>query len=145
MEEGGSNIWGGGARRLAATAERAAPSSLKSRPQHTTLLTRQKPNHSLLCFFGIYLGVVNNTSWRRFVRFNAMQAVLLDILLILPRLIESLISPPTAGWGLQAYISAQNTVWLFVTACVLYGIGSSLLGLMARIPFVADAADQQVR
>lgn len=35
------------------------------------------------------------------MRFNAMQAVLLDILLVLPRLLESLISPPTSGWGLQ--------------------------------------------
>ncbi len=72
------------------------------------------------------------------------QAVLLDILLVLPRLLESVAGPPTSGWGLQAYMTSQNTIWIFIAAAVLYGIGSSLLGQTARIPFVADAADQQV-
>lgn len=103
------------------------------------------PFAPLLAFFGVYLGIVNNMRWSRFVRFNAMQAMLLDILLILPRLAEQVFSTPTGGWALQAYISAQNTVWLFVAACVVVGIGASLTGNTARIPLVADAAEQQVR
>ena len=132
--------------RLALSPSLSTPPHPTQQQQNLHTLTHtHHTSHSLLCFFGIYLGIVNNGSWRRFVRFNGAQAVLLDILLILPRLLESLVTPPTAGWGLQAYISAQNTVWLFVTACVLYGVGASLLGQTARIPFVADAADQQVR
>ena len=45
----------------------------------------------------------------------------------------------------QAYITTQNTIWIFVAAAVVYGIGASLLGEAARIPLVADAAEQQVR
>eukprot|EP00879_Flechtneria_rotunda_P002789 GHRR01002998.1.p1 GENE.GHRR01002998.1~~GHRR01002998.1.p1 ORF type:complete len:212 (+),score=45.30 GHRR01002998.1:166-801(+) len=103
------------------------------------------PFAPLIAFFGVYLGIVQNQKWSRFVRFNGMQAMLLDILLILPRLAEQVLSTPTSGWGLQAYITAQNTVWIFVAACVAYGIASSLLGQAARIPLVADAAEQQVR
>lgn len=103
------------------------------------------PFAPLLAFFGVYLGIVNNMQWPRFVRFNAMQAMLLDILLILPRLAEQVLSTPTGGWALQAYITASNTIWIFVAAAVLYGIGASLTGQAARIPLVADAAEQQVR
>jgi uncharacterized membrane protein len=104
------------------------------------------PFAALIAFFGIYLGVVNNMQLPRFVRFSAMQAVLLDILLVLPRLLEQLVSPPTtAGLALQAYISAQNAIWLAVTAAVAFGIGSALIGREARIPFIADAAEAQVR
>ncbi|KAF6265000.1 hypothetical protein COO60DRAFT_1481891, partial [Scenedesmus sp. NREL 46B-D3] len=91
------------------------------------------PFAPLLCFF----------AWSRFVRFNGMQAMLLDILLILPRLAEQVFSTPTGGWGLQAYITAQNTIWVFIAVCVVYGVISSLLGQAARIPLVADAAEQQ--
>lgn len=35
-----------------------------------------------LVFLGIYNGIVNNQNFSRFVRYNAMQAVLLDILLM---------------------------------------------------------------
>lgn len=103
------------------------------------------PFASFVAFFAVYLGIVNNQRWPRFVRFSAMQAVLLDILLILPRLVEQVFSTPTGGWALQAYITVQNTIWIFVAAAVLYGIGAALTGQAARIPLVADAAEQQVR
>lgn len=103
------------------------------------------PFASFVAFFAVYLGIVNNQKWPRFVRFSAMQAVLLDILLILPRLVEQVFSTPTGGPILQAYIIVQNTIWIFVAAAVLYGIGAALTGQAARIPLVADAAEQQVR
>ncbi len=104
------------------------------------------PFAALICFFGLYIGVVNNMQLPRFVRFSAMQAVLLDILLVLPRLLEQLVSPPTTmGPALQAYIAAQNAIWVAVAGCVVYGVASALLGRESRIPFIADAAEQQVR
>eukprot|EP00197_Chlamydomonas_leiostraca_P005581 CAMPEP_0202868088 /NCGR_PEP_ID=MMETSP1391-20130828/10183_1 /ASSEMBLY_ACC=CAM_ASM_000867 /TAXON_ID=1034604 /ORGANISM="Chlamydomonas leiostraca, Strain SAG 11-49" /LENGTH=83 /DNA_ID=CAMNT_0049548203 /DNA_START=393 /DNA_END=644 /DNA_ORIENTATION=- len=81
----------------------------------------------------------------RFVRFNAMQAMLLDILLVLPRLVESILTPPTSGPGLQMYAHSQSFVWIFITVWVVFGIVSSLMGNWARIPFIADAAEQQIR
>ena len=40
------------------------------------------PFASLIVFFGLYYGVVQNYNFSRFVRFQAMQTILLDILLI---------------------------------------------------------------
>lgn len=60
-------------------------------------------------------------------------------------LLLQVLSTPTGGWLLQAYITAQNTIWIFIAAAVLYGIGASLIGQSARIPLVADAAEAQIR
>ena len=79
------------------------------------------------------------------LRFNAVQAILLDILLVLPRLVEVVFSPPMMGWGKQVYIDLNSALWMFVTVWVAYGICTSLLGQYGRIPFIAEAADEQIR
>jgi hypothetical protein len=40
------------------------------------------PFASLIVFFAIYIGIINNQQFSRYVRFNAMQAILLDIVLM---------------------------------------------------------------
>ncbi|KXZ50442.1 hypothetical protein GPECTOR_16g616 [Gonium pectorale] len=104
------------------------------------------PFAPFLVFLAIYNGIVNNTSLPRFVRYHAMQAVLLDVLLIIPQVIlNDLWKAPTDEVGLQAYILAYNTLFLFTAICAAYGMGSSLVGQTARLPLVAEAADMQVR
>ena len=46
----------------------------------------------IIVFFGLYLGVVQNREMSYAVRFNAQQAVLLDILLIVPDVLVRLVS-----------------------------------------------------
>ncbi|GIL86018.1 hypothetical protein Vretimale_9059 [Volvox reticuliferus] len=104
------------------------------------------PFAPFLVFLAIYNGIVNNTSLPRFVRYHAMQAVLLDVLLIIPQVIlNDVWKAPSDELGLQAYILAYNTLFLFTAVCSAYGMGSSLVGLTARLPLVAEAADYQVR
>lgn len=99
-----------------------------------------------IIFLGVYAGIVNNYNLSRFVRYNAMQAVLLDILLIVPQIIlTGIFKQPTDELGMQAYMGAFNTIFLFVTISVAYGMGSCLVGQTARIPLVSDAADTQVK
>eukprot|EP00877_Chromochloris_zofingiensis_P004796 jgi/Chrzof1/14317/UNPLg00589.t1 len=99
-----------------------------------------------IVFLAVYSGIVNNQSLSRFIRYNAMQAVLLDILLIIPQvLLDDVVKQPAGGLALQAYISTNNTIFLFVAVCVAYGTGSCLVGQTPRLPLVADAADSQVR
>ena len=76
---------------------------------------------------------------------SASQAVLLDIILVFPSLLEGILKPPMGGPGLQLYITLSNTVFLFVVACVAYSVGSSLVGKSARLPIVGEAAEAQVR
>jgi len=104
------------------------------------------PFAGLAAFFAVYILIINNYEWPRNVRFNAMQAILLDIILILPGLFESVLKiRPMGGLGLQLYIQVYNAIFLFIFAAVVYGIVSSMIGQTARIPLVADAADAQVR
>ena len=104
------------------------------------------PFAGLAAFFAVYILIINNYEWPRNVRFNAMQAILLDIILILPGLIESVLKiRPMGGIGLQLYIQLYNAIFLFIFAAVVYGIVSSMIGQTARIPLVADAADAQIR
>ena len=102
------------------------------------------PFASVLVFFGLYLGIVQNQNYSRFVRFNGQQAILLDILLILPSLLESLFRPPTSGFGLTVFVSLYNTVWLYVAISFLYTVGACLLGKKVLLPLVGEGADQQV-
>jgi len=60
-------------------------------------------------------------------------------------ILSSLFTSPDDGVALQLYISANNTVALFVIASVTYGIGACAVGQLPRLPLVADAADSQVR
>lgn len=105
-------------------------------PTHTvptpTQLYFNVPFASVAAFFAVYLLLVNNPSYSRFVRFNAQQAILLDVVLILPSLLENLFRAPSGGLGLSVYISAYNTIWLFILCSFVYAVSSCALGKKAR-------------
>jgi len=98
------------------------------------------PLASLVVFFGVYW-VANNVQFSRHIRFNAMQALYLSLILVVPSLFEQVFRGALSG---QIRISLYNTIWIFVVSCVTYGCGASLLGGSARLPIVADTADQRI-
>jgi hypothetical protein len=54
-----------------------------ARGSHSHNTTPNPPTtHSFLLFLAVYSGVANNASLSRFIRYNAMQAVLLDVLIM---------------------------------------------------------------
>lgn len=123
-------------------------------PQAIVLLTPLQPIASmyfripfagLISFFAIYMGMAENRSLSRFVRFNAMQAIILDICLVLPGMIEYVLSPGRlAGAGFELYKLCYNSVWLFVLfAFALAAIGC-LSGQTYKLPFIGDAADMRL-
>lgn len=106
----------------------------------------------IIVFFGLYLGVVNNQEMSRGVRFNAQQAILLDILLIVPDVLTRLVSGLggddallTGGPGLEAQVLLYNTVFLYVYLTSVVGAGASALGKQVKLPIVGDAAETQIR
>ncbi|KAI6684349.1 hypothetical protein NL676_030262 [Syzygium grande] len=64
-------------------------------------LYKSVPYASFVAFFALYLGVVRNPSFSHYVRFNAMQAVTLDVLLVLPLLLQRIFNPGRAGLGFR--------------------------------------------
>ncbi|KAJ7287923.1 hypothetical protein O6H91_05G127700 [Diphasiastrum complanatum] len=101
------------------------------------------PYANFVLFFSLYLAVVRNPSFSRYVRFNTMQAVVLDVLLTLPIIIERILSP-RRGLGIQLLVIFYNSVFVFLVSCFVFGVVSCLLGKTPRLPFVADAADAQI-
>eukprot|EP00242_Pyramimonas_sp_CCMP2087_P003439 CAMPEP_0198229388 /NCGR_PEP_ID=MMETSP1445-20131203/114097_1 /TAXON_ID=36898 /ORGANISM="Pyramimonas sp., Strain CCMP2087" /LENGTH=284 /DNA_ID=CAMNT_0043909845 /DNA_START=106 /DNA_END=960 /DNA_ORIENTATION=+ len=102
---------------------------------------------NIAVFFGLYFGVGQNKQLSKFLRYNAMQAIVLDVLLILPDVVGTLFNgingPPTGGPGLELKILFENTVFIFVYLCVAYGSFSALGGKSAKLPLVGEAAEMQ--
>lgn len=101
------------------------------------------PFNGFLVFLTLYFVVVRNPNFSKYVRFNTMQAVVLDVLLIFPDLLERGFNPKD-GLGFDLIISLDSTVFLFLLVCLIYGSSSCLLGQIPRLPIVAEAADRQV-
>ena len=101
------------------------------------------PFASLIIFFALFLLVVRNERINHFIRFNTMQAILIDIVLmvcglVLPFLLRAI--PITL-----VVETLFNVVFLGVLAAFIYSVAQSLLGRYAEIPTISDAVYMQVR
>ena len=97
----------------------------------------------LIIFFGLFMLVIRNENISHFIRFNAMQAILLDIVLILCGLVMSFLVQPLQG-GLIVE-TLFNVIFLGTVAAVAYAVVQSALGRYAEIPTLSDAVYMQVR
>nr|QKY65057.1 chloroplast protein import component Tic20-II [Passiflora contracta] len=107
-------------------------------------LYRSIPYASFIAFFALYLGVVKNPIFSQYVRFNAMQAVTLDVLLVLPMFFAQIFQPGRSGLGFKIFAWGHNLVFLFSCLCFVYASVSSILGKTPYLPFVGDAAGRQL-
>ncbi|XP_015572291.2 protein TIC 20-II, chloroplastic [Ricinus communis] len=107
-------------------------------------LYRSIPYSSFVAFFALYLGVVRNPSFSHYVRFNSMQAVTLDVLLVIPLLLARIFNPGRSGLGFKLMVWGHNAVFLFSCFCFVYGLASSVLGKTPYLPFVGEAAGRQI-
>ncbi len=100
------------------------------------------PFAGLVIFFALFLLVVRNENIPHFIRFNTMQAILIDIIIILCSIILGIL-----GGGLQGFIlqTIYNMLFLGVLAAVIYSVVQSLRGQYAEIPTISDAVHMQVR
>jgi len=107
-------------------------------------VTNTLPFASLIIFFGLWLGVVRNSNISRFLRFNAMQAILLNILQILFSLIMGILVP---AFGAQSLISEtlSNTIFIGSVAACFFCMVRSIQGQYAELPALSDAASSQIR
>ncbi|XP_073127928.1 protein TIC 20-II, chloroplastic [Henckelia pumila] len=102
------------------------------------------PYASFVTFFGLYLGVVRNPNLSRYARFNALQALVLDVMLAVPVLLQRIFSPGRSGIALKVTAWAHSGLFVFVTCCFVYGLVYSIIGKTPYLPFVAEAAGRQL-
>lgn len=101
------------------------------------------PFLGLIVFFALFLLVVRNEQISHFIRFNTMQAILLDIVLFLCSLLLQILIPiPGTVFAIG---TLSNTIFLGVVVAVIYAVVQSLLGRYAEIPAISDAVYMQVR
>ncbi len=103
----------------------------------------QLPFASLIIFFALFLLVVRNEKISHFIRFNTMQAILLNIVLFLCEIVLQVLgSIPGAVFASE---TISNTIFIGIIAAVVYSVAQSVLGRYAEIPAISDAVHLQVR
>lgn len=102
------------------------------------------PFVSLIVFFALFLLVVRNEKIIHFIRFNAMQAILLSIIVFLCRLIVDYVLGPILQGGLLIE-TLYNVVFLGLIAAIIYSVAQSVMGRYPEIPTLSDAVHMQVR
>jgi uncharacterized membrane protein len=108
-----------------------------------TFIYRIVPFPDLVIFFLLFLLVVRNEKIQHFIRFNTMQALLLDILVFLCSLLWQYILQPL-GFNLVTQ-TLLALVFLAALAACIYSVVKSLQGHYAEIPSLSEAAYAQVR
>lgn len=97
---------------------------------------------SLIIFFVLFLAVVRNPRISHFIRFNTMQAILIDILVSLLGLVLKFFAQ---GLGANLVVETLfNVVFLGAFAACVYSIIQSVIGKYADIPTISEAAYSQV-
>ncbi|TAF05884.1 MAG: hypothetical protein EAZ77_13230 [Nostocales cyanobacterium] len=101
------------------------------------------PIGQIIVFFALFLLVVRNDKISHFIRFNTMQAILLDIVIFLCSILLRILVPvPGADFAIE---TLANTIFLGILVSVAYSVFQSLMGRYAEIPAISDAVHMQVR
>ena len=106
------------------------------------LIVQAIPFGGFILFLVLFLGVVRNQRVPYFIRFNALQAILLDIILIVLSLAFNLLLAPLGGNF--AVRTLANTVFLVMLVLVLFWIIQCLRGKEADIPSLSEAVRMQL-
>ncbi len=101
------------------------------------------PFASLIIFFALFLLVVRNEKVPHMIRFNTMQALLVDILMVVVGLVLPILGRVDSSN--LVVVALSSTVFIGVLAIVIFSVVQSLRGLYAEIPTLSEAAYMQVR
>jgi uncharacterized membrane protein len=97
----------------------------------------------LIIFFALWLLVLRNDKISHFIRFNTMQAIILDIVIFLCSILTDIVKlVPGSGFAMQ---TLYTTIFLGIVVAVVYSVFQSLMGRYAEIPAISDAVHMQVR
>ena len=98
------------------------------------IIERSLPFGSLLFFIILFAGVVRNPKVPYFIRYNACQALLLDIALIIISYLLRIL--PLVEFGSLVFIS---------TLCIfIFSIYNCIFGLEPEIPFISKSVRMQI-
>ena len=100
------------------------------------------PFSGILLFFIIFLGVVRNPKVPYFLRFNALQALLLDIGIVITGYAFQILLKPLAG-GL-AVRTLSSTVLIGILTIVIFALIECFQGKEPDLPGISQAVRMQL-
>ena len=106
------------------------------------LLEQAVPFGGFILFLVLFLAVVRNPQVPYFVRFNVLQAILLDIVLIVISLAFNLVLAPLGGTF--AVRTLANSVFLGMLVLVAFALVQCLRGKEADLPTLSEAVRMQL-
>ena len=106
------------------------------------LLEQAVPFGGFILFLVLFLAVVRNPQAPYFVRFNVLQAILLDIVLIVISLAFNLVLAPLGGTF--AVRTLANSVFLGMLVLVAFALVQCLRGKEADLPTLSEAVRMQL-
>jgi len=99
---------------------------------------------SFIVFIILYLAVVRNNQIKHFIRYNALQSILIGILLsLLGLVIKWIFEPIFAGFPLLIQ-ALSNLIFITSFGACLYAMFQSARGIYAELPVISKAAYNQL-
>jgi len=97
-------------------------------------------------FMCLFFFVIRSARINHFIRFNAMQAILLQIVLFIVQILLRFLGQILTGIPSATFLFEilANTIFLGMTAACVYCVFQSAMGRYAEIPAISDAAYSQV-
>ena len=106
------------------------------------LIERSIPFGSFLLFLGIFLGLVRNTKVSYFLRFNALQSLIINIGIIIVSFIYEIIFSPFTNSLIIRTISSTLLISLF--SVIVYCVWSCAQGNEPDLPGISQATKMQL-
>ena len=106
------------------------------------LIERSIPFGSFLLFLGIFLGLVRNTKVSYFLRFNALQSLIINIGIIIVSFIYEIIFSPFTNSLIIRTISSTLLISLF--SVIVYCVWSCTQGNEPDLPGISQATRMQL-
>ena len=106
------------------------------------LIERSIPFGSLLLFLAIFLGLVRNNKVSYFLRFNALQSLLINIGIIIISFIFEIIFSPFSSSLIIRTISSTLLISLF--SMIVYCVWSCTQGKEPNLPGISQATKIQL-
>ena len=106
------------------------------------LIERSIPFGSLLLFLAIFFGLVRNSKVSYFLRFNALQSLLINIGIIIGSFIFEIIFSPFANSLIIRTLSSSLLISIFLM--IIYSVWSCTQGNEPNLPGISQAAKMQL-
>ena len=106
------------------------------------LIETSIPFGSLLLFLAIFFGLVRNSKVSYFLRFNALQCLLINIGIIIVSFIFEIIFSPFANSLIIRTLSSSLLISIFLM--IIYSVWSCTQGNEPNLPGISQAAKMQL-